>query len=166
LENFCWALQRARSSVEFSSKNCVMARKDLEMTRTAVDSYPAPQPRKLENVIVSPLDFVHLATQTGGDLFLQRDLLDLFLIQAAEFAACLPELAKADPAAAADLAHKLDGSARTIGAFELAGRAAEFERMLARGGEFAAAEPLAHALDGVVRAVKSYLCELAPRLGV
>jgi HPt (histidine-containing phosphotransfer) domain-containing protein len=109
-------------------------------------------------------DLAHLAAQTGGDLLLQRDLLDLFVVQSAEFMARLPGLAEADPVRAGDLAHKLEGSARAIGVFELAGAAADLERALATGNEFTAFEPLATALGRALRAVEAYLAKLAPRL--
>src|SRR5579863_3640758 len=89
----------------------------------------------------APLDRVHLAAQTDGDLTLQRDLLDLFIVQSAEFVARICALAEADPAAASDLAHRLNGSARAIGAFDLAGGAAKLEGALVAGDGAAALEP-------------------------
>ncbi len=112
------------------------------------------------------LDLVHLAAQTDGDLALQRDLLDLFIVQSAELIAHMSALADADPAAASDLAHTLDGSARAIGAFELAGAAAELEAALAAGdGAAAALEPVAAALGRALNAIEAYLRDLPPRRG-
>jgi HPt (histidine-containing phosphotransfer) domain-containing protein len=107
------------------------------------------------------LDRVHLAAQTGGDPLLQRDLLDLFIVQSAEFVAQIRGLAKADPAAAGEFAHRVIGSARAIGAFELARAAAEAERALA-AGEPAALEPMTAALVRALRAVEAYLSDLPP----
>jgi HPt (histidine-containing phosphotransfer) domain-containing protein len=121
----------------------------------------ASKPQKLR---AGSLDLAHLAAQTGGDLLLQRELLDLFVAQSAEFMARLPGLAEADPGRAGDLAHKLNGSARAIGAFELAGAAANLERAFAADNTFAALEPVTSALGKALRAVEAYLAELAPRL--
>ncbi len=112
-----------------------------------------------------PLDRVHLAAQTDGDLALQRDLLDLFIAQSVELIAHMPALADADPAAAGDLAHRLDGSARAIGAFELASAAAALEGALGAGEGAAALEPLAVALRRALNAIEAYLRDLPPHRG-
>jgi HPt (histidine-containing phosphotransfer) domain-containing protein len=112
-----------------------------------------------------PLDRCHLAVQTNGDLVLQRDLLNLFIVQAAEFIAHLRALAEVDPSAAGDLAHKMNGSARAIGAFELAAAADELEGTLAAGNGAAALEPLTEALERALNAVEAYLRDLPPHHG-
>ncbi|MCO0638060.1 Hpt domain-containing protein, partial [Lutimaribacter sp. EGI FJ00014] len=66
----------------------------------------------------------HLARQTQGDAGLQREVLQLFLAQAAS---ARGELANADAKARRHLAHCLVGSARAVGAFALADGAAELE---------------------------------------
>jgi HPt (histidine-containing phosphotransfer) domain-containing protein len=66
-----------------------------------------------------PLDIQHLDVQTGRDLALQREVLTLFLDQAAQMIAGLRDATMA-PARRADLAHRLKGSARAIGAFGVA----------------------------------------------
>jgi HPt (histidine-containing phosphotransfer) domain-containing protein len=113
-----------------------------------------------------PLDLVHLAAQTGGEPALQRDLLDLFIVQSAEFVARIYALARLDPAAASDLAHRLNGSARAIGAFELAGAAAALEGDLAAGDGAEALEPMAAALSRALDAVEAFLRALPPRRGL
>lgn len=112
-----------------------------------------------------PLDRLHLAVQTNGDLALQRDLLNLFMVQAVDFVGHLHALAEADPSAARDLAHKMNGSARAIGAFELAAAADEFESALTPGDGVAAFEPLTAALDRALDAVEAYLRDLPPHHG-
>ena len=108
------------------------------------------------------LDLAHLGQQTGGDPRLQRELLDLFVVQSAHLVARLEGLAKADPATARELAHRVNGSARAIGAFELAETAAELERSLAGNGA-ARLEPMAAALGRTLEAVAAHLSRLPLR---
>jgi HPt (histidine-containing phosphotransfer) domain-containing protein len=84
------------------------------------------------------------------------------MVQAADFVGHLHALAKADASAACDLAHKMNGSARAIGAFELATAADEFESALTVGDGVAAFEPLTAALDRALDAVEAYLRDLPP----
>ena len=67
---------------------------------------------------------------TLGDASLEREILTLFGMQAAELIGALGAL----PVDAADLAHKLKGSARAIGAFQVADAAENFELALRNGG--------------------------------
>jgi HPt (histidine-containing phosphotransfer) domain-containing protein len=71
----------------------------------------------------SPLDVDHLKRMTLGDVALEREVLQMFLKQTHGL---LAELADA-PTKAGALAHKLKGSARAVGAFRLADRAAALE---------------------------------------
>jgi len=64
-----------------------------------------------------PIDLVHLARQTGGDKALESDVLALFARQARLAVAQLGEL---DARARTDLAHKMGGAAKGVGAFEVA----------------------------------------------
>ena len=73
---------------------------------------------------------------TLGDASLEREILTLFRTQAAELIGALCAL----PPNAADLAHKLIGSARAIGAFHVATAAENFELAVRTGG--AASETL------------------------
>ncbi len=75
---------------------------------------------------VKTFDPHHLASQTGGDTALQRELLILFADQSTAILSALDDPA-ATPLARADLAHKLTGSARAVGAFALAEAAAAAE---------------------------------------
>ncbi len=71
-----------------------------------------------------PVDLAHLARQTMGNRDLEREVLHLFLRQTARL---MPRLA--DPAAdLAFLAHVILGSARGIGAREVAAAAERLER--------------------------------------
>jgi HPt (histidine-containing phosphotransfer) domain-containing protein len=86
-----------------------------------------------------PIDLVHLARQTMGDRALEVELLALFDRQAGQIAARLATL-NAGPVEArpgenwrADLAHKLKGSARAVGAHAVATAADNYEHC-ARAG--------------------------------
>lgn len=73
----------------------------------------------------SPIDLVHLARQTMGDRALERELLALFERQAVQIA---DKLRRAEAGATtADLAHKLKGSARAVGAGAVAAAAENYE---------------------------------------
>ncbi|MGH6818006.1 MAG: Hpt domain-containing protein [Methylovirgula sp.] len=110
----------------------------------------------------APLDPLHLAAQTRGDLPLQRDLLNLFVVQSAKLMA---SLRVADPIAAGDLAHRLSGSARAIGAFELAAAAEKLDGSLSPKARQAALESLAAAFDRALGAIETHLQKLSPRPG-
>jgi HPt (histidine-containing phosphotransfer) domain-containing protein len=70
------------------------------------------------------IDEQHLARMTLGDSRLEREVLELFLRQAALM---LGRIGAAPPALAAAAAHTLKGSARGIGAWRLAQAAEAFE---------------------------------------
>lgn len=81
-----------------------------------------------------PIDLVHLSRQTMGDRELEVELLALFDRQAAAIAARLGALDAEGPQNwRVDLAHKLKGSARAIGAFAVAAAAENYEHC-ARAG--------------------------------
>ena len=73
----------------------------------------------------APIDRDHLRQMTLGDRSLAREVLTLFDRQAEILIARVPE---ADNAAAAALAHTLKGSARGIGAWQVAQAAEMLER--------------------------------------
>jgi HPt (histidine-containing phosphotransfer) domain-containing protein len=81
-----------------------------------------------------PIDLVHLARQTMGDHALEAELLALFDRQAAQIAEQL-RLADSDAATifGPDLAHKLKGSARAVGAHEVASAAENYEHCASKG---------------------------------
>jgi HPt (histidine-containing phosphotransfer) domain-containing protein len=70
-----------------------------------------------------PIDIAHLKHMTLGDAALEREVLAMFAGQAVR----LIEALAAWPADAAEIAHTLNGSARGIGAFKVAGAAEAFE---------------------------------------
>jgi HPt (histidine-containing phosphotransfer) domain-containing protein len=90
-----------------------------------------------------PVDFDHLKRMTLGEEALEREVLRMFLKQATRLLDALAGL----PAETSTLTHTLKGSARAIGAFRLADRAAALEEVARNGGDLAA--PLA-ALEAAV----------------
>ncbi len=95
-----------------------------------------------------PIDLVHLARQTMGDRALEVELLALFDRQAGQIAQRLGALdAGGVEAWRADLAHKLKGSARAVGAHAVATAADNYEHC-ARAGVLRRADA-----DGLVQAV-------------
>lgn len=71
-----------------------------------------------------PINFDFLRRQTFDDLDLQRELLELFVAQAREL---VPSLPARSPHEQADLAHRLVGSARAVGAVAAAEAARAYE---------------------------------------
>ena len=78
-----------------------------------------------------PIDIEHLKRMTLGDAGLEREVLAMFAGQAVRLIEALAAL----PADAAEIAHTLNGSARAIGAFQVAEAAEAFEAALRDGGE-------------------------------
>jgi HPt (histidine-containing phosphotransfer) domain-containing protein len=93
-----------------------------------------------------PIDLAHLARMSLGDAVLEREVLSLFVAQSTKLIGALATL----PRDGRELAHKLKGSARAIGAFAVADAAARLEHVLASGAE--PAEPLAVLTEAVARA--------------
>lgn len=65
----------------------------------------------------APVDLVHLARQTFGSTELEREVLQLFVRQGAP---SVKEIAAASPVARGAVVHRLKGSARGVGAQEVA----------------------------------------------
>lgn len=65
-----------------------------------------------------PVDLVHLARQTLGDRALESEVLGLFQVQARAIFAQLQTVTQSQ--ARLDLAHTLKGSARAVGAWQVA----------------------------------------------
>jgi HPt (histidine-containing phosphotransfer) domain-containing protein len=109
------------------------------------------------------LDLSHLATQTGGDYALQREILTLFARQSREILTSLQDHASS-PQVRADLAHKLKGSARTVGAFGVA-KAAEAAEAGLRAGDATprALGDLCAAADAACTGIDRYLASLSHR---
>jgi HPt (histidine-containing phosphotransfer) domain-containing protein len=78
-----------------------------------------------------PIDIAHLKRMTLGDARLEREVLAMFGSQAVGLIGALA----AAPADAAELAHTLNGSARAIGAFQVADAAEALEAAMRDGGE-------------------------------
>ena len=64
-----------------------------------------------------PIDLVHLARQTGGDKSLETEVLALFARQARQAVAQIGDLKQK---ARSELAHKIAGAAKGVGASEVA----------------------------------------------
>jgi len=75
------------------------------------------------------VDLDHLKRVTSGEAGLEHEVLQLFLSQTGRLVESLDH----PPADAAALAHTLSGSARAIGAFRLAERAAALEQAIRQG---------------------------------
>jgi HPt (histidine-containing phosphotransfer) domain-containing protein len=71
-----------------------------------------------------PVDLVHLAGQTMGDKALEAEVLQMFARQAR---ALVQEMANADAPRMTALAHRLQGAAKAIGAFNVATKAERLE---------------------------------------
>jgi HPt (histidine-containing phosphotransfer) domain-containing protein len=93
-----------------------------------------------------PLDHKHLQRMTLGDAGLEREVLAMFSAQSLRLIATLAAL----PVDAGALAHTLKGSARAIGAFEVADASDRLEALLASGGD--PSEALAELKDAVAQA--------------
>ena len=93
-----------------------------------------------------PIDFEHLKRMTLGDAGLEQEVLAMFSAQSAKLIGTLATL----PADAAALAHTLKGSARAIGATDVAEAAARLEAVLAKAAD--PSEALAELGDAVALA--------------
>jgi HPt (histidine-containing phosphotransfer) domain-containing protein len=78
-----------------------------------------------------PIDFEHLKRMTLDDAGLEHEVLAMFAAQSAKLMATLATV----PADAGALAHTLKGSARAIGAFDVAEAAVRLEAALADGSD-------------------------------
>jgi HPt (histidine-containing phosphotransfer) domain-containing protein len=90
-----------------------------------------------------PIDMAHLACQTMGDRALEQEVISLFLQQAGHLG---EKIAHAAPDECGQLAHRLIGSARGVGAFAVADCAAEIQ---ACPGDQEAKRRLARLIDEV-----------------
>jgi HPt (histidine-containing phosphotransfer) domain-containing protein len=105
----------------------------------------------------SPIDLAHLSEQTLGDRHLQRELLCLFSAQSPSLLAQMRALGQEEVGALNDLAHRLKGSARAIGAFRVAVAAETLESHVPMDGRRAPLAALAEALEEAMAAIESYL---------
>jgi len=90
-----------------------------------IDWMPSPPLVPDEN----PLDLQHLQCMTLGDAALEREVLAMFVHQAARLVNALATL----PADAPAMAHTLKGSARAIGASRVAEHASALELAIGEG---------------------------------
>jgi HPt (histidine-containing phosphotransfer) domain-containing protein len=93
-----------------------------------------------------PIDFEHLKRMTLGDAGLEQEVLAMFAAQSARLMAALATV----PADAGALTHTLKGSARAIGALDVAEAAARLEAVLADGTD--PSSPLTELGDAVALA--------------
>lgn len=118
---------------------------------------PAPSPAR-----EPAIDLVHLSRQTLGDGFLEAELLSLFDRQAEQFRARLASAQRAGEGKwRGDLAHTLKGSARAVGAFEVA-RAAEAYEAAARA-ESLEAGPAWTRLAAAIGTARATIAQLLDR---
>lgn len=102
----------------------------------SLDSQPRPSARPAAaSVARAPIDLFHLRRMTVGDRRLEREILDLFERQ---IGLLVDRMRDAEPVGLAVLAHTVKGSARSIGAGELAEAAEKIELSIERGGDGAA----------------------------
>jgi hypothetical protein len=101
------------------------------------------------------IDRAHLASMTGGDRALEREVLQLFAMQARIL---LGRMDNATPAEIGAFAHTLCGSARGIGAWRVAEAAQALERDAAAGCEIVASR---ERLTRAVGEVNAVIAELA-----
>ena len=123
------------------------------MTRIAgADAVPGAARDRL------PIDRVHLARYTLGNLALEIEILDLFAMQAPE---TLAQLSSARTEKAwRDAAHTLKGSARAVGATKV-GECAERAEALKAGASEIARRGAIEALRGALDEAKQYIDGLA-----
>jgi HPt (histidine-containing phosphotransfer) domain-containing protein len=102
----------------------------------------------------SPVDFDHLARMTLGESQLEREVLELFLKQAGRLVQAMADHPLETPA----LAHTLAGSARAVGAFRVADRAAALEDASRQGKNGAGnGAPLLAALGKAVEEARAVI---------
>ena len=93
-----------------------------------------------------PIDFEHLSRMTLGDAGLEQEVLAMFVAQSTTLVSTLAAM----PADASALAHTLKGSARAIGAFQVADAAGRLETAIRTGDD--RSELFAELDDAVVQA--------------
>lgn len=96
-----------------------------------------------------PIDLVHLSKQTFGERDLESELLRLFDRQSRQIVARLTDGPVSEARWRADLAHTLKGSARAVGAFNVAAAAEAYELDACAGAD------LSRALGVVTAAVEA-----------
>ena len=121
----------------------------IRADETAVDTTPLSGDR--------PIDDIHLFRMTLGDHHLEHEVLRLFDRQ---IELLLARMENAEECAVATLAHTLKGSARGVGAWDVARSAEAVEAAVAQGvGVAEACARLAAAADAVREAIAQILNE-------
>jgi HPt (histidine-containing phosphotransfer) domain-containing protein len=113
----------------------------------------APVPAQAQRA--APIDRVHLARMTLGERSLECEVLALFVRQADML---LRRMGRSEPDVVAAAAHTLNGSARGIGAWRVAGAAERVERASRAGLDTALAE-LGVAIDEAKTVIAELLRE-------
>ena len=102
-----------------------------------------------------PLDLVHLARQTLGDRELEREILDLFVVQVKSMQEQMRALAAGQRRL--DLAHTLKGSARAVGAWRVAQAAEACELVMNDGADWQdCLAALASSVSAVLAAIADF----------
>lgn len=104
-----------------------------------------------------PVDLVHLARYTMGNRLLEREVLELFLTQSEQYLARLSQAG--DAKAWKDAAHTIKGSARGIGAWQVACCAEEAESLDAAALEKGRQDAI-DALEVNIRETNGYIRSL------
>jgi HPt (histidine-containing phosphotransfer) domain-containing protein len=117
-----------------------------------IDRLDAPPLAPVEQ----PVDLVHLSRMTLGDRDLEREVLQLFECQAAML---LQRMPGAGPAHVAAMAHTIKGSARGIGAWQIARDAETLELAAASPGD-ADRDVALTGLTGSVEKVRAVIRDL------
>lgn len=102
-----------------------------------------------------PIDLVHLARMTLGDRSLEREVLQLFVRQAALL---LERIEDASPALVGPLAHTLKGSALGLGAWRVAAAAEAVEALAATDPN--AVAPAVTTLSNAVEEARTIIADL------
>jgi HPt (histidine-containing phosphotransfer) domain-containing protein len=104
------------------------------------------------------LDEIHLGRMTLGDRDLEREILEIFVRQAALM---IERVANAEPPLAAAAAHTLMGSARGIGLWRVAKAAEHLERLIANPSNLAERDD---AIEGLKAATLEASAAIGARL--
>jgi hypothetical protein len=124
----------------------------VRRSASAAERIAAPSPVPADPVV----DVTHLGQMTLGEQSLQREVLALFDRQAELL---LPRMTNAAPPAVGLLAHTLKGSARGIGAWQVAAAAEAVERAAGGGHRTELADALAR-LAAAVGAARAAIADL------